>query len=95
MTELYFRVKLITQYGFPAILIVILMLIILHLFVKGTLKSRLMETLGYEYQSGLGNNVAYEFQSHWVKGIIRINCREINHTPYRKIRSYVASKERR
>jgi predicted membrane protein len=93
--ELYFRVKLITQYGIPVILIVVLMLSMLHLFVKGTFKSRLMEKLGYTYQSGLGSNVAYEFQSHWVKGNTRINCREINSTPYRKIRSYVASKERR
>jgi hypothetical protein len=53
-----------------------------------------MEKLGYKYKENLGTNVAYEFQSHWVKGNIRINWRKVDSLKYSELKSFVESKEK-
>ncbi|MOA54182.1 hypothetical protein D3C78_1777560 [compost metagenome] len=85
----------IVKFTIPAIIVGLSLLAIIYLILKHKIKARLMKQLGYEYDEGLGSNVAREFQSHWVKDKVRINCRDIDTLAYRKIKPWVKSKENR
>ena len=91
--ETYFKLRTILEFGVPALIFLLLIIWGLYATMKGWLKSKLMKRMGYEYKKGLGNNVAYEFQPHWIKGNIKINCREIDSLNYFGVSNYVKNKE--
>lgn len=91
--ETYFKIKIFIEFGIPIIIVTIVLICVIYSITKSWLKSRLMKKLGYEYKQGLGNNVAYEFQPHWVKDNIKIHWRKIDSLKYSKIKKFVKSKE--
>ena len=93
--ETYFKIRTILDFVVPVILVGIIVFGIVYVLTKSWFKARLMKKLGYEYDRGIGGNVAYEYQPHWVKGDTRINCKQIDGRKYSKIKSFVQSKERR
>lgn len=92
--EAYFKLRLILEFIVPLVLIGLVVISATYLLSKNWLKSKLMKKLEYTYDHGLGNNASYEFQPHWLKGKVRINCKEISGLKYSKIRNYVEQKER-
>lgn len=91
--ETYFKIKTFVEFIIPIIIFGLLIFFTLYFSMKSHFKYKLMERLGYKYDRGLGTNVAYEFQPHWVKGNIKINCRRIDSLKYSEIRKFVKSKE--
>lgn len=93
--ETYFKLKTIFTFVIPAVIIGLLIIGFLYAIMKSWRKSKLMERLGYTYNRRLGDNVALEFQPHWEKGKIEINCRKIDALKYKEIKEFVKSKEQR
>lgn len=91
--EIYFKIKTFVEFVVPLVIVVLIVFWGLYAVTKSWFKSKLMERLGYKYDKALGRNVAYEFQSHWIKENVKINCREIDRLKYSKIKSYVKYKE--
>jgi hypothetical protein len=91
--ETYFKLKVISEYVIPVAIVLVIILIALFGFLKSWLKTKLMERLGYKYDRGLGTNVAYEFQSHWKKGNIKINYRKVDSLSYSQLKKYVKTME--
>jgi hypothetical protein len=92
--ETYFRIRTFLEFGVPIIIIAFVVAWILIALLYNEMKDRLMKKLGYEYKPGLGRNVAYEFQPHWVKGYVRIHWRQIDCRKLDEIKQYVLDKER-
>lgn len=93
--ETYFKLKTFFEFGVPAIIFGFAAIFFTYEWIKSMFKAKLMERLGYKYNRRLGtaNNIAYEFQPHWEKGRLAINCRHIDYMKYKKIKEYVKSKE--
>lgn len=91
--EAYFKFKLFMEAVIPATIILVIILCALYACLRNCFRVSLMTKLGYEYKRGLGTNVAYEFQPHWVKGNIKIHYRKIDNLKYREIKKYVAKQE--
>lgn len=91
--NLYFKLKVFSEYIVPVIIIGLILLYGLFAFMKSWLRNRLMKKLGYKYNRQLGTNVAYEFQPHWEKGKVKIHYRKIDALKYSQIKSYVRSRE--
>lgn len=95
MLETYFKLKTIFTFVVPAVIIGLLIIGFLYVMMKSWRKSKLMERLGYTYNRRLGSNVAYEFQPHWEKEKIAINCRKIDALKYKEIKTFVKTKEQK
>jgi hypothetical protein len=95
--ELYFKLKVITEFIIPLLIPSIIIIGILLIFLNNWLKVRIMNRLGYTCYKGLGKtNVAYEFQTYWEKeGFPKINYRKIDNLKVTKIKKFIESHERR
>lgn len=87
--ELYFKLLTIIKFGVPLILLVAIIIFSVAIYFKANSKDKLMKKLGYTYYRGLGANVAYEFQPHWIKGEIKINCKKIDSRNKKEIKEYL------
>ena len=92
--ETYFKWKLISEFIVPLMFLLSFILVSIYTYIKNQRKARLMKKLGYTYNYKGGPKAAYEFQPHWEKGNIKINCRRIERMEYVKIRDYVHSQEK-
>lgn len=81
-------VELFMKYGVPLMHIGLFMLVVLFVYISMTPRFKIMESLGYVYHKGIYRGT-YDQQSHWVKGSIRINYREIDRVPRRRLLKYV------
>ncbi|MOA54628.1 hypothetical protein D3C78_1782820 [compost metagenome] len=92
--ETYFHIQVIFKFIIPTIIFIFVAMLISYFLVKSKLKEMIMKRLGYEYKRGLGNRVAYEFQPHWIKENIKINCRVIESLRLSKVKGYVKNLEK-